>query len=106
MDFVQDRLFPGMDKRRAALVTKGICAAFVLLSYLIANSNTPILDMMSYSWGILSGSFLAPYLISLYWKGINRRAPGPGCWAASSSPCRRWSASCSSLPFPSPSSAR
>lgn len=77
MDFVQDRLFPGMDKRRAALVTKGICAAFVLLSYLIANSNTPILDMMSYSWGILSGSFLAPYLISLYWKGINRA----GAWA-------------------------
>ncbi|HIW72951.1 MAG TPA: sodium:solute symporter family protein, partial [Firmicutes bacterium] len=42
-----------------------------------ANSDTPILDMMSYSWGILSGSFLAPYLIALYWKGINRA----GAWA-------------------------
>lgn len=49
----------------------------VVLSYLIANSRTPILDMMSYSWGIISGSFLAPYLIALYWKGINRA----GAWA-------------------------
>ena len=32
---------------------------FVVLSYFVANTNTPILDMMSYSWGILSGSFLA-----------------------------------------------
>ena len=77
MDFIQDKLFPDMGKVRAGWVTKGICEAFVILSYGIANSNTPILDMMSYSWGILSGSFLAPYLIALYWKGINRA----GAWA-------------------------
>ena len=33
--------------------------------------------MMSYSWGIISGSFLAPYAVSLYWKGINKA----GAWA-------------------------
>ena len=49
----------------------------MVLSYLIANYPTPILEMMSYSWGILSGSFLAPYLLTLYWKGINRA----GAWA-------------------------
>ena len=43
----------------------------------IRDSPTPILEMMSYSWGILSGSFLAPYLLCLYWKGINRA----GAWA-------------------------
>ena len=58
-------------------MTKGLCLAFVVLSYVIANSKTPILDMMSYSWGIISGSFLAPYALSLYWKGINRA----GAWA-------------------------
>lgn len=55
---------------------------FILLSYVIANTQTPILDMMSYSWGILSGSFLAPYAIALYWKGINRTGAWAGCWAA------------------------
>ena len=33
--------------------------------------------MMSYSWGIISGSFLAPYVISLYWKKMNTK----GAWA-------------------------
>ena len=32
---------------------------------------------MSYSWGIISGSFLAPYLISLYSKRLNSK----GAWA-------------------------
>ena len=49
-----------------------LCVLFVVFSYLVANTNTPILDMMSYSWGILSGSFLAPYMLSLYLKFINK----------------------------------
>ncbi len=76
MDLIQPRA-PRLDKVKAAWLTKGLCLLFVLLSYVIANSKTPILDMMSYSWGIISGSFLAPYVISLYWKGINRA----GAWA-------------------------
>jgi len=77
MDFIQARLFQKMSAERAAVVTKVVCGVFVVLSYIIANSKTPILDMMSYSWGILSGSFLAPYLLSLYWKNLNRA----GAWA-------------------------
>ena len=76
MDLIQPRV-PRLDKVKAAWLTKGLCLLFVLLSYAIANSKTPILDMMSYSWGIISGSFLAPYVVSLYWKGINRA----GAWA-------------------------
>ncbi len=77
MDLLKERLFPKLDPVGTARVTKGLCALFVLLSYVIANSQTPILDMMSYSWGILSGCFLAPYVLSLYWKEINRT----GAWA-------------------------
>lgn len=77
MDFICPRLLPRLSKTGAGNLSKGISVVFVVLSYVIANSDTPILDMMSYSWGILSGSFLAPYLISLYWRGINRT----GAWA-------------------------
>ena len=66
-----------MKDRNLAALTKGLCLIFVVMSYLIANYPTPILEMMSYSWGIISGAFLAPYLLSLYWKGINRA----GAWA-------------------------
>ena len=77
MDFIQARFYKKKDKN-SALMTKFLCLVFVVLSYVIANSNTPILDMMSYSWGILSGSFLAPYLISLYSKKISKTAAWTG----------------------------
>ncbi len=61
-----------MDDKKATLNIRLLCVVFVVLSYLVANTKTPILDMMSYSWGILSGSFLAPYMLSLYIKSINK----------------------------------
>lgn len=66
-----------MSDKKSSFTIKALCVIFVICSYLIANSDTPILDMMSYSWGIISGSFLAPYVISLYWKKMNTK----GAWA-------------------------
>ncbi|NBI16222.1 sodium:solute symporter family protein [Neglecta sp. X4] len=77
MDLVKATFAKKMEDRNLAALTRILCLAFVVLSYVIANYPTPILEMMSYSWGIISGSFLAPYLLSLYWKGINRA----GAWA-------------------------
>lgn len=77
MDFLIPRFFSKKDKVWGARITKIICFAFVAVSYFIAIGDTPILDMMSYSWGVISGSFLAPYLLSLYWKKINKA----GAWA-------------------------
>ena len=77
MDLIKAQFLKGLGERTTATVTRILCLAFVVLSYLIANYPTPILEMMSYSWGILSGAFLAPYVLILYWKGINRA----GAWA-------------------------
>lgn len=71
MDFIKEKMMKKLDDNKTATATRIVCFVFVVASYLIANSETPILDMMSYSWGIISGSFLAPYLISLYWKKLN-----------------------------------
>ena len=77
MDFIRPKIFKTLDDVKSANVSRVLCFLFVVFSYIIANSDTPILDMMSYSWGIISGSFLAPYAISLYWKKLNRS----GAWA-------------------------
>ena len=77
MDFIRPKLLKKLDDVKSANVSRVLCFVFVVFSYIIANSDTPILDMMSYSWGIISGSFLAPYVISLYWKKLNRY----GAWA-------------------------
>ena len=60
-------------EKRTTKNIRSLCVLFVIFSYLVANTNTPILDMMSYSWGILSGSFLAPYMLCLYLKFINKK---------------------------------
>ena len=77
MDFIAPVVMKTEDKVKEAKTTKLLCLVFVVLSYIIANSNTPILDMMSYSWGIISGSFLAPYALSLYCRSLNTK----GAWA-------------------------
>ena len=69
-------LRPNMDKKRALLLTRLLCLVFILFSYLIAIGQSPILTLMSFSWGCISGSFLGPYLLGLYWKRLNRT----GAW--------------------------
>ena len=66
-----------MSVKKSSFTIKLLCVIFIIGSYVIANTDTPILDMMSYSWGIISGSFLAPYVVALYWKKMNTK----GAWA-------------------------
>lgn len=66
-----------MTEKKSSFTIKALCVIFIICSYVIANTDTPILDMMSYSWGIISGSFLAPYVLALYWKKLNTK----GAWA-------------------------
>ncbi|MDC0700655.1 sodium:solute symporter family protein, partial [Blautia wexlerae] len=77
MDLIKGKWKPKMSDSNVAMLTRILCLVFVVGSYIVANYPTPILEMMSYSWGIISGSFLAPYAIALYWKGINRA----GAWS-------------------------
>lgn len=66
-----------LSDKKSSLIIKVLCVIFIICSYVIANTDTAILDMMSYSWGIISGSFLAPYVLALYWKKLNTK----GAWA-------------------------
>lgn len=79
MDLVREVFIKDKNKNVAGM-TKIACMLFVVLSFVLAvwGDGTPILDMMSYSWGIIAGCFLAPYAVSLYWKGITR----VGAWAS------------------------
>lgn len=72
IDLVGTKIKPNMGDKEKGKLTKIFCVLFIILSYVVANTKTPILDMMSYSWGIISGSFLAPYVLALYCKGLNK----------------------------------
>lgn len=60
------------------LVTRILCFVFVGLSYVFATSNiTIIVNIMSFSWGIVSGCFIGPYVWGIYSKKITKA----GAWA-------------------------
>ncbi|MBQ7545505.1 MAG: sodium:solute symporter family protein [Clostridia bacterium] len=70
IDFI--RPIAKMQDKAVRTLTKILCVVFIVISYVVANTDTPILDMMSYSWGIISGSFLAPYVLALYYKKLSK----------------------------------
>ena len=57
--------------RGATLLMRVLCAAFVALSLAINfwMQDTPIVSLMSLSWGTIAGAFLAPFLYGLLWRG-------------------------------------
>ena len=60
-----------MDEKKQVLIIRIFIALFLLLSVIMAaKKNAYITTLMSISWGALSGSFLAPFLLGLYSKKI------------------------------------
>jgi len=55
------------------LLTRILCLAFVACSFIFATQNTPIIvSLMSFSWGIVSGCFIGPYIWGLFSKKITK----------------------------------
>ena len=71
LDFLKSLWFKNMSSRSQVAVIKGLCAAFILLSVVLAlNPSSLITTLMSLSWGALAGAFLGPFLYGLFWKGV------------------------------------
>ncbi|MDR0249481.1 MAG: sodium:solute symporter [Oscillospiraceae bacterium] len=77
VDFIQT-VKPDFDKKVQMLLTRLFCLVFVALSFVFANSNiTIIVSLMSFSWGVVAGCFIGPFLWGLLWKGATKA----GAWA-------------------------
>ena len=65
---------PNMKPKTTLLTMRSLCVAFVVFS-LIVNflmQKTPIISLMSLSWGTIAGAFLAPFLYGLLWRGVTK----------------------------------
>ena len=50
-----------------------LCLVFVACSFVFATQNIPIIvSLMSFSWGIVSGCFIGPYIWGLFSKRITK----------------------------------
>ena len=65
---------PKMKKTTEVWVMRSLCVVFVILSLVInfMMQNTPIVSLMSLSWGTIAGAFLAPFLYGLLWRGVTK----------------------------------
>ncbi len=60
------------------IITRTLCFLFVILSYIFATMNiTIIVNIMSFSWGVVSGCFIGPYIWGIYSKKTTKA----GAWA-------------------------
>ncbi len=83
IDFLKDNIIKNMSEKKQLLYIRVLVVVFIAISAVIAlvqykSSVTFIAQLMGISWGALAGSFLAPFLYSLYWKGTTRAA----CWVS------------------------
>jgi len=71
-------LIPAVSKKeisggKQVLLTRIFCLAFVACSFIFATRNIPIIvSLMSFSWGLVSGCFIGPYIWGLFSKKITR----------------------------------
>lgn len=79
LDFLKDNFIKNMSEKKQLLYMRILLVFFIVLSVLLAlNPPTFIAQLMGISWGALAGSFLAPFLYGLYWKGVTKLS----VWAA------------------------
>jgi SSS family solute:Na+ symporter len=60
---------PNITKGKSLAMMRFLCLVFMAFAFFIARYEFAfIVTLMSLSWGVVAGSFLAPYLYGLYWK--------------------------------------
>ena len=79
LDFVKGNIVKKMDGKTQLRIIRVMIAIFIIISAAIAivqynGGISLIAQLMGVSWGALAGSFLAPFLYGLYWKGTTKLA--------------------------------
>ncbi len=71
LDLIKPAMKKEMSQKQQVLIIRIFIAVFLLISVIMAaNKNAYIATLMSISWGALSGSFLAPFMLGLFSKKI------------------------------------
>lgn len=67
-------IVPRIKQSTTLWVMRALCIVFVLFSLAVnfLMQKTPIVSLMSLSWGTIAGAFLAPFLYGLLWRGVTK----------------------------------
>ncbi len=81
IDFLKDNFIKNMSEKKQVLYIRVLIVIFIAVSAVLAliqykSAVTFIAQLMGVSWGALAGSFLAPFMYSLYSKKVSKAS----CW--------------------------
>ena len=80
-------LIPALRKKETGsaaqmILTRILCLVFVACSFVFATRNIPIIvSLMSFSWGLVSGCFIGPYIWGLFSRKITKIGAYAGIFA-------------------------
>lgn len=67
-----------VNQKHQMILMRSICFVFIAVSFIIASMKIAfIMQLMSFSWGLVAGCFIGPYIWGLYSKKITKC----GAWA-------------------------
>lgn len=73
VDFIPSLRKKSTKPETQMLLTRILCLVFVGCSFVFATQNIPIIvSLMSFSWGLVSGCFIGPYIWGLFSKKITK----------------------------------
>lgn len=79
LDFLKETCMKKITAKTQLRIMRILIAVFVAISVILALDPPKfIAELMGISWSALAGSFLAPFLYGLYWKGVTK----PAVWAS------------------------
>jgi SSS family solute:Na+ symporter len=75
LDLIKGHVVKDLSERKQVITMQILVVFFIVVSVVIAlDPPAFIAQLMGISWGALAGSFLAPFLYGLYWKGVTKAA--------------------------------
>lgn len=82
VDFIPAVSKKEIPQKSQVLLTRILCLVFVACSFIFATLNIPIIvSLMSFSWGVVSGCFIGPYVWGLFSKKITKAGAYAGMLA-------------------------
>ncbi len=86
IDLYKGYLHKEVSEKQSLLMMRILSGVFILCSYLISKMQIGfIVTLMSLSWGVLSGAFMAPYILGIFSKKITKVGAYAGMYSGAGS---------------------
>jgi len=73
IDLYKGYLHPEVSEKSSLIMIRVLSGVFIICSYAISKMQVGfIVTLMSLSWGVLSGAFMAPYILGIFWKRVTK----------------------------------